>query len=197
MRNYFIRYDPAADVNYLFLFMLYGIADYDKMKRRYDKIHYNSKKDLAAKLKLAYGDKAFSYSTLNRILSNDNYKAYLAVDKDTITINNNFSNISRQEKEPFIVITSKEADFLVQQNDKLLATYYCYLKYYCGLAAKAGFKQDATAKQFLLSVGLSADNHNNLSRISSYNTLLSNEGFIKIDKYRDENGNERNIYTMP
>ena len=197
MRNYYIRYDPEAGINYLYLFMLYGIADYDKTKRRYEVITYNSVKQLAAKLQESYGDRAFSYATLSRLLNNTAYSDYFTVEGKAIKLNNNFSNSTNTEKAPFVVITSEEADFLIEQHDSLLAAYYCYLKYYCGLAAKGGFKQDFTARQFLLSVGLSADNHNNLSRISSYNTLLVNAGLVQIDKYRDSNGNERNIYTLP
>ena len=196
MRNYFISYNLSDNINYLYLFMLYGIAEYDKTKRRYETITFNSKKDLAEKIKNAYGEKAFSYATLNRILSAPNYSNYFSIKGNTLTLNNDFTNRTKSAQKPFVIITSVEADFLLRQNDKLLASYYCYLKHYCGLSSKAGIKQDSTAKQFLLSVGLSADNHNNLSRISSYNTLLVNEGLIKIDKFRDQNGNERNNYFI-
>ena len=182
MRNYFLRYNPSAKVNYLYLFMLYGIAEYDKKRGLYNKVSFNTKKELAARLKNAYGESAFSYATLTRLLKNSEYNNYFSLQGNTITLNNNFSNITKKNNEPFIIVTNKEADFLIKQQDSLLAAYYCYIKYYCGKAAHAGIKQDFTAKQFLLSVGLSAENHNNLSRISSYNTLLSREGLIKIAK---------------
>ena len=107
MRNYFIRYDPTAKVNYLYLFMLYGIAQYDKAVRRYNKIPFNTKKELAAKVKAAYGEYAFSYSTLMRLLKDPCYNSYFSLNENIITLNNNFSNTTKSSNEPFIIITDK------------------------------------------------------------------------------------------
>ena len=197
MRNYFISYNPSDKINYIYLFMLYGIAEYDKTKRRYERITFSSKKELAATIKSIYGDCAFSYATLNRILNNPIYRKYFTIDTNSLILNNNYTNSTKAELSPFIVVNSEVANFLIRQGDKLLASYYCYLKYYCGLASKAGSKQDSTAKQFLLSVGLSADNHNTLTKISSYHTLRTKEGLLTIKKYRDQNGHERNVYSIP
>lgn len=198
MRNYFIKFDPKAQINYLYLFQLYGIAEHSIYTKSYDIIPYRTIKELAERLKAAYGKYAMSYSTLRRILYSIEYTNYF---RDNglgyIKLNNEFSNRVNTEKEPFIIITDKEANFLISQKKKELASYFCYIKYYCGFSAKAGKKQDFTIKQYLQTIGKSVDNHNNISTISGYNTLLSREGYIKIEKYRDDLGNERNIYTVP
>lgn len=199
MRNYFIKYNPRDRVNYIYLFMLYGIAEYNKKTMTYNIITYNTKKELAAKINNTYNKdngEALSYSTLVRVLNNAVYNDYFTVQDNSIILNNSFSKYSKNSEIPFVILTNKEADFLIQNKDNLLARYYIYLKYYCGLAAKAGTIQNFTAKQFLSSIGMSVDNHNNLSKISSYNNLLSSSGFIEINKYRDKNGNERNSYKL-
>lgn len=197
MRNYFIRYRPEAKINYLYLFQLYGIANYDKLSRTYNTITYNTKKELAEKLTATYEKNALSYTTLTRLLNNDDYKDYFTIGYNKITLNNNFGNHSDNNHTPFIVITDKTADFFIKQKDNKLARYYCYIKYYCSLSSKTGELQDFTAKQYLSAIGLSYTNHNNLSMISRYNTLLVNEGLIQIRKYRDKYGYERNIYSIP
>lgn len=197
MRNYFIRYDPEAKVNLNYILMLYGIAEHNSYSKRYDCIPYTTKKELAAKLKDVYGDKAMSYSTLWRLLYTIEYTKYIEDQGNMLYLHNNFANRANTEKQPFIILTDKEADFLIDKGDRLLTSYYCYIKYYCKLAEYAGRTQDFTAKQFLQAVGLSTNNHNNLSKISSYNTLLTNEGLIKITKFRDQLGRERNVYSLP
>lgn len=196
MRNYFIRYNPEANINYIYLFMLYGISEYDKSSWSYKYITFTTKQQISNRLKDKYKDKALSYSTLTRIMTNKEYNNYFTVDSNRIILNNCFTNNANTDKVPFIILTDKEADFFIKQGDNKLARYYCYIKYYYGLLKKSKKKLDFTAKQFLSSIGLSANNHNNLSIISSYNRLLVNNGFIKIDKYKDQSGYERNIYTI-
>ena len=196
MRNYFIRYSPEAKINYLYLFMLYGLADYNKDTRTYSTITFDTKKELAERLTATYKKYAFSYATLTRIIANDDYNSYFTVDSNKIILNNRFSRYVNTDNQPFVIITSDEANFLIKSKDNLLAKYYCYLKYYCGLTATAGKIQDFTAKQFLSSIGLSTNNHDNLNKISKYNSLLVEQGYIKIEKYRDKLGHERNIYTI-
>lgn len=196
MKNYFIRYDPKAKVNYLYLFMLYGIAGYNPENRTFDSIYYRSIRDLSRTIQNKYGEEGFSYSTLKRILQDPNYKEYFHYGGHFVTLHNSFSNSKRTDNTSFIIISNKEADKLIELGDSSLASYYCYLKYYCGLATKIGKPQDFTAKQYLNAVGLSVDNHNNYSKVSSYNTILSNANMIKIDKFRDDMGNERNRYSI-
>ena len=162
----------------------------------YNTIRYNTQKELAAKLAATYNKSAMSSSTLSRLLKDKEYSDYFTIGYNEIILNNNFSKTTGKQHTPFITITDKEANFFIKQGDKLLAKYYCYLCYYCRLAKKSGLIQDFTAKQFLATVGLSPDNHNNLSKISRYNTLLVNNGYIKIEKYRDKYGYERNKYTI-
>ena len=45
-------------------------------------------------------------------------------------LHNNFANRANTEKQPFIVLTDKEADFFIDKGDSLLTSYYCYIKYY-------------------------------------------------------------------
>ena len=78
----------------------------------------------------------------------------------------------------------------------MLSTYYCYLKYNCGLSKVAGCRASFTAKQFLSAIGLSPNNNDNISKVSKYNTILVNEKMIQIQKYRDIFGHERNYYSI-
>ena len=195
MRNYFILYKNTKEINYLFLFMLYGIAEYNTKERIYNYISFTSYNDLYRKLQDTYTNKCYSYSTLIRYIQNHIYDDYYIYNNKSIKLKNNFC-ISSNNNKPFIIISNKDADYLIEMNDTLLASYYCYLKYYCGLASKAKIEQNFTIKQFLVSVGLSPNNHNNYSKISRYNTLLVNDKKIQIKKYRDDLGFERNIYTM-
>ncbi len=86
MRNYFIRYYPTADINYLYLFMLYGIAEYNVSRKCYDTISYSSIKQLSNRITDVYKDKAFSYSTLRRILQDTNYANYITVYNNKIML---------------------------------------------------------------------------------------------------------------
>lgn len=190
-------YEPKAKINYLYIFMLYGVARYSQERKRHDYINCRSIKEVSDTIENKYGEKALSYSTLARIVKDDNYKQYFSKDDAFITLHNDFQKYGKQEGTPFVIINNKEADILIDCGDKQLASYYCYLKYYCGLAKKAGMKQNFTAKQYLSAIGLSTNNHNNLSNVSKYNKILLNKGLIKIEKYRDDRGNERNTYSIP
>lgn len=195
-RNYFIMYEPKAQVNYLYIFMLYGIAQYSVERRKHDYIYYSSMKDLSNKIANKYGDRALSYSTLARLVEDDRYKDYISKEANFILLNNDFQKYGKLDGKPFIIVSNKEADKLIEIGDKQLASYYCYIKYYCGLSQKIGQKQNFTAKQYLSAVGLSINNHNNLSNVSRYNKILQEKGLIKIEKYRDDQGNERNKYSV-
>lgn len=70
MKIYYLHFKPDADVNYLHLFSLYDLADYNPATKAYDTINYTSIPKLAALL-------PYSNSTLNRILVNDEYKDFL------------------------------------------------------------------------------------------------------------------------
>ena len=196
-RNYFIKFNPKAKINYRYIFMLHGIAHYNLNTRRYDTIYYRSINDLAQILKKRNEKNAPSYSTLNRLINDQNYTDYFSLEYNHfVRLKNNFSKYSKKEDETFVIISDKEADALIDQQEKLIYTYYCYIKYYCGLAQKLNRSQDFTAKQFLSAAGLSTDNHDNLTRVSKYNQILVDKGLIKIDKYRDLYGHERNLFSI-
>lgn len=187
MKVYYLHFNPKADVNYLHLFSLYDLADYNPATKAYDTINYTSIPKLAALL-------PYSNSTLNRILANDEYKDFLTIDKDKRVITLNSSVIKGSNNNCFVRLTNIEIAYLRQAKDNLLCKYYIYLKYYCYIAEKAGTKQDFTAKQFLSAIGYSTNSQSQLDKISSYNTKLKEQGLITITTYRDELGHTRNIY---
>ncbi len=187
MKNYYLHFTPDADVNYLHLFSLYDLADYNPATKAYDTINYTSIPKLAALL-------PYSAATLNRLLANDEYKDFLTIDKGNRVITLNSSVIKGSNNNCFVRLSDKEIAYLRQEEDNLLCKYYIYLKYYCSLAKKSGTKQDFTAKQFLSTIGYSTKSQSQLDKISSYNTKLKEQGLITITTYRDELGRTRNIY---
>lgn len=188
MKIYYLNFIPKADINYLHLFSLYDLADYNTASKAYDTITYTSISKLAELL-------PFSYSTLNRILSNDEYKDFLSINKKDKKIILNCSVIKESNNNCFVRLNDIEVNFLYKQNDNLLCKYYIYLKYYCSLSQKFGKKQDFTAKQFLSTIGYSIKSQSQLDKISNYNNMLKDEGFISITSYKDNLGHTRNIYT--
>ena len=50
MKIYYLHFKPDADVNYLHLFSLYDLADYNPATKAYDTINYTSIPKLAALL---------------------------------------------------------------------------------------------------------------------------------------------------
>ena len=187
MKIYYLHFKPNADVNYLHLFSLYDLADYNPATKAYDTINYTSIPKLAALL-------PYSNSTLNRLLINDEYKDFLSIDKDSRTITLNSSVIKESNNNCFVRLTDKEVAYLRKEKDNLLCKYYIYLKYYCSLAKKAGIKQDFTAKQFLTAIGYSTKSQKQIDKISTYNNKLKEQGLIIITPYRYELGHLRNCY---
>ena len=95
MKIYYLNFKPDADVNYLHLFSLYDLADYNPATKAYDTINYTSIPKLAALL-------PYSNSTLNRLLINDEYKDFLSIDKDNRTITLNSSVIKESNNNCFV-----------------------------------------------------------------------------------------------
>ena len=188
MKIYYLNFKPDADVNYLHLFSLYDLADYNPATKAYDTINYTSIPKLAALL-------PYSAQTLDRLLKNDEYKKFLSIDKTNKVITLYSSVISGSNNNCFVRLTEKEVSYLRKEQDNLLCKYYIYLKYYCSLAKKVGIKQDFTAKQFLSAIGYSVNSHSQIDKISSYNSKLKEQGLITITTYRDELGHSRNIYN--
>lgn len=188
MLQYYIQYNEKANINYIYLLTLYSIAEYNSTTKRYDTITYKRFADIEEKTARVH---RISVSTLIRIFKKQEYKPYISLDKmnKKITIHNDIKGCNK-----FIALSPKEADILIKSGDNLLARYYCYMKYYCGYSKSK--KIDTTAKQFLTAIGLSTKSNNYLSILSSYNSLLAESGILQIEKYRDNNGHERNVYSL-
>ena len=183
MNNYYIPFLPMADINYLYLFSLYDIAEYNTITSVFDTVKYKSQKALSNDLNI-------STATLTRILKNEAYNGFFEANtKDkTITLKNNFKG-SKQKQ--YVILTAKEVSLIRHKQDNLLAKYLIYIKYYCGFTKN---NTDFTAKQFINACGYSDKSNDLISRISSYNKILVDENLIKIIKYRDKLGHERNKY---
>ena len=193
MRQYYIRYKENSNINYCFLFSLYLLAEKDNDKRLYTTISYSSQKELSHTIKhrLNYD---ISQSTVSRALKDTEYKEYFTVDtiNHYIILKNDFAGTGKHNK--FIVLTDKEINFLIQQNDNLLIKYYLYIKYYCGYNRNKQI--DTTANQILSALGYSTKSGNTKTKLSQYNNLLLANGFILIQRIKDNNGFNRNVYRM-
>lgn len=116
MKIYYLNFKPEANINYLYLFSLYDLADYNTASKAYDTIKYTSISKLAELL-------PFSTATLNRILSNDEYKHFLSIDKVNKEIILNCSVIKGSNNNCFVRLSDKEVSFLYKCNDNLLCKY--------------------------------------------------------------------------
>lgn len=187
VRNYYLRFIPAAKVDYFLLFNLTEIAEYNAITKAFDTIHYQSIAKLGERLEIPA-------ATLNRQLEKAEKSGFLSIDKDEkiITLNNSFTR--NNNTFPFVKLNQKEVELLQETQENLFCKYLIYMKYYCGYA-KDG-KQDFTAKQFLAACGYKTSSNNQLGMISKYNKLLIDRGIITIKQYRDELGHTRNIYAF-
>lgn len=195
MSKYYINYDESASINYCFLFCLYLLSDKDYKSKIKNTIIFKSQQELTERIKNVC-NYSISISTISRILKDTkNYSIYFNYNsnENKIILNNNFKKgIAASNK--FITLSDKEIYFLLQQDNKLLNKYYLYLKYYCGYSKSKQI--DSTANQILLSIGYSNNCGNNKNNLCKFNSLLSEQGFITISKYKDEKGYYRNIYRM-
>ena len=186
MKQYFIPFDPGwKKPKYNYILYLYLIAEYDTETKLYNTIHEK-----------AGGESRVSKATLSRFLNDPGKTTFFEIDKDrkVITLKNNFKGKKRaDESRPFVVLNEREFNFLIDQNQDLLTTYFIYLLYYCGHSKSKEI--DTTAKQFLAAWGSSTKSGNYLSKISEYNNLLSLKGLLKIRKSRIGK-EERNFYSI-
>ena len=189
MRHYYIRYEPQADINYIYLLYLYSLAEYNKTTNFFDTVSYNSVRALQKQIEERFGKGSISPSSLSRLLNGDRYRNYIKVDQKRKEI---ALQTATKDMPCFVMLTNREVEFLLEHKDNLLVKYFLYMKHFCGLGAVG--KQDFTAKQFLTYCGYSNNSNSYLSKVSSYNRLLVDNGFIKIDKYKDEKGHTRNTY---
>lgn len=176
----------------LFVLCLYSIGQYNKETKCYDTVSYNSLADLSNKLNSVCG-LSFSASTISRILNNNIYNVYFNVDNinKKISLNCNFKN---KKNVSFIQMSKETFKTISKQNDDLLCKYYIYLIYYCGKTKDK--KTDSTAEQILFAMGYSDKSGTNKSKLSEYNSFLTKNKLININKYRDNNGYIRNVYTI-
>ena len=65
-RSYYILFQPAKQIDYLYLLALYDLASYNPERKVFDSICYSSVSDLAKSLDV-------SPSTMTRILNSPNY----------------------------------------------------------------------------------------------------------------------------
>lgn len=187
----YFPYKIDSDINYLYLFRLMRLAEYNTTTKSFDTLRFSSLSSLAGQIDI-------SSSTLKRILSKPtgdykkDYSPFFScdLDKKIIVFNNNFIG---QKKVQYIYFMEQEVSFLLKHNDNLLCQYLIYLKYNCSRVSNKG--QDFTANQFLNACGYSTKSSNTKSKISSYNELLERNGFIKISRFRDSQGYNRNNYT--
>lgn len=188
MLQYYIPYDEKADISYIYLLTFYSIAEYNSITGLYDTIPYKSFEQLEERTAKIH---RISAATIYRTLKNKKYRKYLYLDqkKKLIRINNNIKECNK-----FVVLSQREVDFIISNRDNLLAKYLIYRKYYCLHTRRK--KSDTTAKQFLAAIGLSTKSNSYISKISEYNRLLVDNKFLTLEKYRDENGNERNLYGL-
>ena len=206
--TYYVPYNEDCDINYIYLFLLYKLAKSSKNQWIKSTITYSSLKDLANKMNelansivknqdaTAENVQVISTSTISRISNNTAYNKYFQWNKNdkTIILLNDFRK-TNSSKIPFVSLDENTVLFLIAQNNNLLVKYYLYLKYHCG-SSKAK-QTDTTAKQFLNALGYSTKSGSLISKISEYNSLFVSNGLLKIKKSRDDNGRERNTYSMP
>lgn len=188
---YYIPYNNECKINYSFLFCLYKIAKSNQKERIKNKIEYNSLREFAETLENTCGF-SVSATTIQRILNNEEYTLYFDYDKTnkTIHLKNDFK---KKTNVKFVVLSEKEVNFFIKQNNDFLCKYYLYLKFYCG-ASKMN-ETNVTAEQILSAIGYSVKSGKNKEKICFFNSLLVENGFIYINKIR-LNGKERNIYKI-
>lgn len=186
--------EEQKKIKTLYVLYLYGIAEYNKITKCYDTITDINTTSIYNRLKQKYNTN-ISKSTVNRFLDdikNDKiYSVFFHVDEkeNKITLNNNFKG---KKNVQFITLDKQLFDFLVNVADDLLCKYVIYLKYNCG---KTG-TTDSTANQILSIMGYSTKSGQYKSKLAGYNTFLTDNQIIKINKYRDNLGKERNIYSF-
>ena len=192
--KYFIPYVPEANINYIYLLSLYGLAERAEEGGIKQDIGYNSIKELLDMINK--DDNILSESTLRRMLKNDEYKKFFIQDKKGniywIYLLNNFRKCDKQSKS-FVVLCPNTYKLIMNEKDNLLAKYIIFMKYMCGVN---GGSSDFTANQFLTAFGYTTQSNNMKDKISKYNNLLEQRHIIKIKRNTLEDGKRRNTYTF-
>ncbi len=211
-KKFFLPYVPQAYVNYIYIFYLYIIAEQYEDRSIKQDVSYTSITDLFRKINtnkklLSYNEQRdqkkmkkqlISYSTLRRMLNDDEYKNFFNTDTcgrmNWIRLNNDFcQNRNKTEKKKFVVLNPKTYSFLIQQDDNLLAKYTIFMRYMCGAS---GGESDFTANQFFSAIGYSTFSNSEKDAISKYNRLLEENEIVKIERSQLEDGKRRNRYRF-
>lgn len=104
-KRYYLPFIPAAKVNYLYLFALSDLAEYNTTAQVFDTINYSSVKELSDRLNL-------SPSATTNLLKNENYAEYFSVDKKNRQII--LKSFKSVKTEPFVSFTSFEVSMMKQ-----------------------------------------------------------------------------------
>lgn len=178
--NFYLPFEPAADVNYIFLFRLWELAEYDYLWKVYRTVKYDTLKSLAERLRV-------SYDTLLRERKRKGNELFFAFNTKgkEILLNCCF----RLKEKPFIMLTKKEVSFLLEQNDNLLCKYFIYIKYY---ASKR--ESSFTQEQFLSAVGYCSNSGKNKQKLTEYNKLLKEKGFINVLTRYSEQEEKKHLF---
>lgn len=197
MKDIFLPLELDKDYNYNYLIALYNLTEYNSNSKRNDIVTFDNIQQLERKINnLDCGNITIvSYSTLRRLLKKESYQQfYTYYESDgKIIIYNDFRKTAQRTQNRFVIITAKESSILLNHNDKLLTYYYILQKVKCGSAKEK--KHNSTICQMLQELGYS-QNSSYVSRISEYNRILTDNKLLSIEKYRDQNGNERNSYRL-
>ena len=110
--KYYIPYEPKANINYVYLLCLYGLAEYNKDTMLYDYIKYKSIRELTERIKNKFDIKV-STNTVSRFLDDIETVSYIQVNKTQkeIKLYNNFQG---ENKRHFVVIDDRILLFLTK-----------------------------------------------------------------------------------
>lgn len=105
LKQYYLRFLPTANIDYILLLNLYDLADYNTDTKTYNTVKYKSLAGLAELL-------GISERTLRRHLENKEYEPFLEWNKKNkeIILHNDFSKTGYRV--PFITVSPVEVRLL-------------------------------------------------------------------------------------
>lgn len=119
MKHYYIRYEPKAEINYIYLLYLYSLGEYNTTKKCFDTISYSSIRALEKVIADRFGKGNISVSGISRMMNDERYREYFSVDKEkkVISLHNDIRGLNS-----FVMLSSSEVDFLLSEKDNLLGS---------------------------------------------------------------------------
>ena len=171
MKKFYIPYHEKETIDFLLLFRLYLLAEYDTTKKTFSIIEYQSVKELAERLGKTNGESRVSASKVQRCLTDERYKKYFAVNpkKKRIELKNDIRGGNR-----FICLTLEEVQYLLSMDDLFLVRYYLYQRFYCGYNKEK--RHNSTAKQILETMGYCPNSTRYIDKVSYCNKALAERG---------------------